>query len=301
MGIKWTLKNPELWAEDSSCVLILNHQSSLDILGLFQFWHVPDKMTVVAKKMLMYVGPFGLASWLCKLLFIDRSQTDRARQVMNDQMGELVKERTKLLIFPEGTRRNTNQIHSFKKGAFYLAVQNQIPIQPIVFSSYQHFLNDKTKNFDSGEIIATVMPRISTKGLTEADIPALIEKSKRLMEEVYVESTLEAKAKYSKTPIGLTDKLEQLKQRLEGKSNNNNDSTTASYNQNASSNKEGEEGEESRRDFVTKEGILNRQKPALEKTINWGEGGGYLISNERYLIGGYWDGDRGRGCVIKLN
>lgn len=159
---------------------------------MFQFWDRPDKMTVVAKKGLMYAGPFGLASWLCKLMFIDRSQGERSRQMMNEAMIELIKNDTKLWIFPEGTRRNKNQIQDFKKGAFFLAVQHQIPLQPLVYSSYTHFINDEKKTFDSGEIIMTAMPRISTIGLTEADIPALIVKTKKMMEQVYAESTQEA-------------------------------------------------------------------------------------------------------------
>lgn len=189
------MKNGELLQEESSCVIISNHQHSLDVLGMFQFWHLPNKMTVVAKKMLLFCGPFGLAAWMCKLMFIDRTQGDRSRQLMNEAMGVLKKQDIKLWIFPEGTRRNTNQIHHFKKGAFYLAVQQQIPLQPVVYSSYSLFISDSKKVFDNGEIIMTAMPRIPTKGLTEADIPALIEKTKKLMEEVYVASTEEARAR----------------------------------------------------------------------------------------------------------
>lgn len=57
----------------------------------------------------------------------------------------------KLLIFPEGTRRNNGEIHAFKKGAFYIAIRNQLPIIPVVFSSYYNFLSNEEKRFDSGK------------------------------------------------------------------------------------------------------------------------------------------------------
>lgn len=215
IGVKWTIRQGELLQENSSCIIISNHQHSLDVLGMFQFWHLPEKMTVVAKRMLQYCGPFGLASWLCKLMFIDRSRGDR--KLMNDAMGELVKSDTKLWIFPEGTRRNKNQIHDFKKGAFYMAVHHQIPLQPLVYSSYKHFINEEKSTFDNGEIIMTAMPRIPTVGLTEDDIPALIARTKKMMEEVYVASSEEARSKVLNSPINLSEKLEKLKAKLEGK------------------------------------------------------------------------------------
>lgn len=56
----------------------------------------------------------------------------------------------KLWIFPEGTRHNTGEIHPFKKGAFHMAIRSQLPILPVVFSSY-YFLSAEEKRFDSGK------------------------------------------------------------------------------------------------------------------------------------------------------
>jgi len=38
----------------------------------------------------------------------------------------------------------------FKKGAFHVAVSGQMPILPVVFSSY-HFLDHKKKTFNEGK------------------------------------------------------------------------------------------------------------------------------------------------------
>ena len=50
---------------------------------MFDIWPVMEKCTVVAKKELFYAWPFGLAAWLCGLVFIDRLNTDKAREVIN--------------------------------------------------------------------------------------------------------------------------------------------------------------------------------------------------------------------------
>jgi lysophosphatidate acyltransferase len=56
---------------------------------MFEVWPVMDKCTVVAKKELLYAWPFGLAAWLCGLVFIDRLNGDKAREAMNEATKKL--------------------------------------------------------------------------------------------------------------------------------------------------------------------------------------------------------------------
>ena len=53
-------------------------------------------------------------------------------------------------MFPEGTRNYSGHLLPFKKGAFHLAIQTQLPIQPVVVSCYNSFLNHKTFSFTPG-------------------------------------------------------------------------------------------------------------------------------------------------------
>jgi len=64
----------------------------LFVTGMFDIWPVMDKCTVVAKKELFYAWPFGLAAWLCGLIFIDRMNTDKARTTIN-RATTLIKEK----------------------------------------------------------------------------------------------------------------------------------------------------------------------------------------------------------------
>lgn len=150
-------------------------------------------MTVFAKKELIYVPAFGYACYVSDLIFVDRKTgegREKAKADMNKAMEKLKKNKTKLLIFPEGTRRSTGKIHDFKKGAFHTAIQHEVPIVPIVFSSY-HFIDNKKKIFNDGEIIITALPEVSTKGLTYDDIDMLIENIHKEMSKVYDATNLE--------------------------------------------------------------------------------------------------------------
>lgn len=61
-----------------------------------------NRTTIVAKRELLYVGPFGIAAYLCGLVFIDRVNTDKSKNTLNEAMDQLKKNKTKLWIFPEG-------------------------------------------------------------------------------------------------------------------------------------------------------------------------------------------------------
>ncbi|CAL7947964.1 unnamed protein product [Xylocopa violacea] len=183
LGVRWELRGREHLEQERACIIVANHQSSLDILGMFQIWPVMEKCTVVAKKEIFYAWPFGLSAWLSGLIFIDRMNSDKARSVINTATNYIKDKKIKLWIFPEGTRHNTGQIHPFKKGAFHVAINSQLPILPVVFSSY-YFLSSEEKRFDSGRVIITSLPPISTEGLNTDDIEYLMEKTHNVMMEV---------------------------------------------------------------------------------------------------------------------
>lgn len=67
----------------------------------------------------------------------------------NNYYRNILNFQTKLWVFPEGARFNKGSIQPFKKGAFYLAIDAQIPIMPVVFSQY-YFLDNETKTFEPG-------------------------------------------------------------------------------------------------------------------------------------------------------
>ncbi|GAB1866424.1 1-acyl-sn-glycerol-3-phosphate acyltransferase [Camponotus japonicus] len=183
LGLRWELRGREHLEKDRACIIVANHQSSLDVQGMFHLWPVMDKCTAVAKKEIFYAWPVGLGAWLSGLIFIDRMNSEKARSVLNSATKELKAKKMKLWIFPEGTRHNTGEIHPFKKGAFHIAITSQLPILPVVFSSY-YFLSAEEKRFDSGRVLVTTLPPISTEGLSTDNVEELLEKTRSAMSEV---------------------------------------------------------------------------------------------------------------------
>ncbi|XP_020803928.1 1-acyl-sn-glycerol-3-phosphate acyltransferase alpha [Drosophila serrata] len=205
IGLRWELRGKEHLAKDQACIIVANHQSSLDVLGMFDIWHVMNKCTVVAKRELFYAWPFGLAAWLAGLIFIDRVRGEKARETLNDVNRRIKQQRIKLWVFPEGTRRNTGELHPFKKGAFHMAIDQQIPILPVVFSSYGTFLNDKKKILNAGRIVITTLPPVSTEGLTKDDIDVLMDRVRTQMSDTFRLTSAEALQRYKPMMKGSTN------------------------------------------------------------------------------------------------
>lgn len=95
LGLRWELRGREHLEKNRACIIVANHQSSLDILGMFDLWPVMDKCTVVAKKEIFYAWPVGLAAWLCGLIFIDRMNSEKARSALNTATKEITDKKVK--------------------------------------------------------------------------------------------------------------------------------------------------------------------------------------------------------------
>lgn len=82
--IHWELRGKEHLEQDRGCIIVSNHQSAFDILGMYQIWPIMNKCTAIAKREIFYLWPCGLAAWLGRLIFIDRMNSDSARIVLNN-------------------------------------------------------------------------------------------------------------------------------------------------------------------------------------------------------------------------
>lgn len=102
-----------------------------------------------------------------------------------------------VFIFPEGTRSYYDypDMLSFKKGAFHLAVQAQVPIVPVVVANYSNILSVKRKVFRAGTIPVRVLEPVSTKGKTKGDVDALLQEVREKMLETLKALHKEAKEK----------------------------------------------------------------------------------------------------------
>ncbi|XP_015263304.1 PREDICTED: 1-acyl-sn-glycerol-3-phosphate acyltransferase alpha [Gekko japonicus] len=178
-GIKIEVRGTENFNIKEPYVAVSNHQSSLDLLGMMEV--LPDRCVPIAKKELMYMGTVGLACWLGGIIFINRKKTDDAISVMSEAAHTMLREDVRVWVFPEGTRNHSGSMLPFKRGAFHLAVQAQVPVIPIVMSSYRDFYSKKERRFTTGRCTVQVLPPMPTRGLSADDVPALTDRVRQAM------------------------------------------------------------------------------------------------------------------------
>ncbi|KAH6841089.1 hypothetical protein B0I37DRAFT_231346 [Chaetomium sp. MPI-CAGE-AT-0009] len=162
-------------------VFLGNHQTELDVLMLGCMF--PKYCSVTAKASLKKVPLLGWFMALSGSIFLDRANSKDARQAMQGAANEIREKRQSVYMFPEGTRSYAKDpmLLPFKKGAFHLAVQAQVPIVPVVVANYSHVLWVKGMVFNAGRIPCKVLDPIPTVGLTAADVDELARSTRELM------------------------------------------------------------------------------------------------------------------------
>ena len=111
-----------------SYVIVANHQSQYDIFLLYGWLGIDFRW--IMKKELRKAPFIGYASAKVGHIFLDRSSPRAAVESIEESKKQLVNG-TSVVIFPEGTRSRDGKLRKFKKGAFKIAHQLELPILPV--------------------------------------------------------------------------------------------------------------------------------------------------------------------------
>ena len=163
--------------KDSNYVIISNHSSQLDIV--VPYTRIRRYFAFLAKEELKK-APLFKTNFRGMNVTVNRSDMVSGSGALKE-CAQKLKEGADLLIFPEGTRsKKAPKMKPFKAGPFKLAIENQVPIVPIVFLDNYKRLEGGNLWFGKcgpGQSRMVVLDPISTKGLNNMDIPDLMKES----------------------------------------------------------------------------------------------------------------------------
>lgn len=163
----------------SPMVMVTNHNSYLDTVVSYVNIHAAFR--TLAKRELLKLPIMGFI-FKTSGIMVDRSSPESRKQSF-ERMVEGVSLGESLLIYPEGTQNRTQEpMQQFYDGAFRLAVRMQVPVLPIVTIGTRKIMPQaKLGKMWPGTVSQFFMEPVPTVGLTEEDVPTLIERIRNAM------------------------------------------------------------------------------------------------------------------------
>jgi 1-acyl-sn-glycerol-3-phosphate acyltransferase len=159
-------KNPHV-------IYMMNHSSNLDVPAVFI--NLRGEVRALGKKELFKLPVFGTAMRLGGFVPVDRSNREAAVASVRGA-AEAARSGCSFLIAPEGTRSRTGKVLPFKKGAFYMAIDSGVPIQPITVKGAFELMPPGSFAIKSGTIDVIFHNPVPTSNLTHDDRHQLMEK-----------------------------------------------------------------------------------------------------------------------------
>lgn len=161
-----------------SYVICSNHQSQFDILVLYGWLEIDFKW--VMKQELRKIPFLGVACEKLGHIFIDRSATEKALASINAAKKKIVNG-TSVLFFPEGTRSKDGQMLRFKKGAFKIALDLDLPILPITITGTRDVLPAGTLNLYPGKATMIIHKPVDVSKYGN-DVSGLMKKTREIIQ-----------------------------------------------------------------------------------------------------------------------
>ncbi len=143
-------------------VIISNHQSHIDLMAVLA---LTPKVIVFTNHWVWNCPFYG---WVIRYAgFIPTEDFDYENI---DYLKKMVEKGYSILIFPEGTRSENRSILRFHKGAFYLAEQLSLDIQPVMLHGFGYNLPKTDLLLKGGNLTTLIMNKISLEGKEYQDV-----------------------------------------------------------------------------------------------------------------------------------
>lgn len=152
-GTRFSVINPPAEHDAQPVMYICNHQSFLDILIVLS---LTPRLVLLAKGYAMRSPFFGLITHYAGF----RSAADPLERNLEAIAG-LVRQGYSVCVFPEGTRSLTGYPDRFHKGAFYLAEQLGLDIQPLLIRGSGTVLPKRDLHIYRGRFSVEYLPRLA--------------------------------------------------------------------------------------------------------------------------------------------
>ncbi|MGK5083472.1 lysophospholipid acyltransferase family protein [Bdellovibrionota bacterium FG-1] len=187
LGIRLEVLNPCPFLDQQARVVVVNHQSGMDLVWGAIF--CPPAPLVIGKKEVLFIPIINMIWWGLDFICIDRANHQKALAALKGVGHLITSERRSLVVAPEGTRTRDGSIGPFKKGAFHIAKQAQVPLYPLVVSGVFELMPKGSFLAKKGTIYAKFLDPILPADFGD-DLGALTDRVRQRMIETLAELSL---------------------------------------------------------------------------------------------------------------
>lgn len=159
--VKVEVRGRENIDKNTSYVFIANHQGAYDIFAIYGYLNHNFKWMM--KESLLKIPLVGYACKCAGHIMVDRTNSSGIRRTMEDAKKQL-RDGMSLVVFPEGSRTRTGYMSPFKKGAFMLAAQFDLPLVPVTIDGSFDILTKGGSIPLYGKIIMTIHKPVQKSG-----------------------------------------------------------------------------------------------------------------------------------------
>lgn len=168
-GAKVHISGLEHIPENETVLFISNHQSNFDIALFLAYIRKPKGY--IAKQELSKIPM--LPAWMDHLRCVLMDRSDMKKQLQAIVQGiQILNDGHSLVVFPEGTRSQSNKMSEFKSGSFKLATKTKVPIVPVTISGSYKLL-EQNNRIKPADVYITVHPPVFTKNLNKEQLMQL--------------------------------------------------------------------------------------------------------------------------------
>jgi 1-acyl-sn-glycerol-3-phosphate acyltransferase len=163
---------------NQSYVFIANHQGAFDIFLVYGFLNQNIKW--IQKQSLQKIPLVGYASKKAGHVFVNNS-TATARAATIERAKAQITEGVSMVIFPEGARTYTGKMGRFKRGAYHIARDLDLPVVPLTINGPFNVLKRNSRCIRPGRMELVIHDPISTTSLTDEELAGLIDRSREII------------------------------------------------------------------------------------------------------------------------
>jgi len=161
-----------------SYVFLSTHQSWMDIPVMLGY--LPAQLRIAAKREVFHIPFLGWHLQRAGHIPINRGSTAESIESLR-RAARLLGDGVSAFLFPEGTRTRDGSLQPLKKGGFRLAMESGHPVVPVTITGTRRAMPRGSMVLRAGPVEMHIGAPIPTDGLTDADLPALIQQVRAAM------------------------------------------------------------------------------------------------------------------------